>query len=324
MESVTVAAVQAAPVWLDRDASITRVEELADKAAGAGAGLVVFPETFVPGYPEWVWRTAPWDGPAGDLFARLLDQAVVVGSPATDALGDVARRLGIWLAVSVDEREEHGSTLYNTTLLFGADGEIASRHRKLVPTGPERLVWGTGDGSTLTVTDTPFGRVGGLVCWENYMPLARAALYAQGVDVWIAPTWDDSDAWVATMRHVAREGRVYVVAANTCMRASDVPLDTPGRDELYAKGDEDWMSRGRSVIVDPAGELLAGPVTDAEEILYAEVDATRARASRHEFDAVGHYSGGGVFHLTVDTRPHAPVSLEAAPAPAVPPPLPEA
>jgi nitrilase len=323
METVTVAAVQAAPVWLALDDTIERVGELADKAAGEGAGLVVFPETFVPGYPEWVWRTPPWDGHAAELFARLLDQAVVVGSSTTDALGAIARRLGIWLAVSVDEREEHGATLYNTTLLFGSDGELASRHRKLVPTGPERLVWGTGDGSTLTVTDTPFGRVGGLVCWENYMPLARAALYAQGVDLWLAPTWDDSDAFVATMRHIAREGRVYVVGVNTCMRASDVPLDTPGRDELYAGGDEDWMSRGRSVIVDPAGDVLAGPVTDAEEILYAEVDAGRARASRHQFDAVGHYSGGGVFRLTVDTRPHAPVSLDAVPTPPAPPPSPE-
>ncbi len=312
MDAVKVAAVQATPVWLDRDATIERVAELSDKAAAEGAGLVVFPETFVPGYPEWVWRTTPWDEHSAELYARLLDQSVVVGSPACDALAEVARRLGLWLAVGVDECEANGGTIYNSIFTFSSEGELVARHRKLVATGGERLVWGPGDGSTLSVVEAPFGRVGGLICWENYMPLARAALYAQGVDIWIAPTWDDSDTWVATMRHIAKEGRVYVLGVNCCLRTSDVPAEVPGRDDLYG-GDDAWMARGNSVIVDPSGTLLAGPVPDNEEILYAEIDANLARASRHEFDPVGHYRGGGVFHLSVDTRSHTTVSIDAAP-----------
>jgi nitrilase len=171
MEPVKVAAVQAAPVLGDRVATIGKVITLAETAAAEGARLVAFPGAFVPGYPDWVWRTRPWDATSTALYARLLDQAVVVGSPTTDSLADTALRLGIWLCVGADEREENGSTLYNTLLCFAPDGTLAARHRKLMPTGAERLVWGTGDGSTLTVTDTGFGRLGGLVCWENYMPL---------------------------------------------------------------------------------------------------------------------------------------------------------
>src|SRR3712207_1667376 len=179
-EPVVVAAVQACPVLLDRDATVDRVIALAEEAAAAGAGLVAFSEAFVPGYPDWVWRTRPWDGHATALYARLLDQAVIVGDPATDRLADAARRLGVWLAVGVDERCPADSTLYNGLLTFAPDGSLAAHHRKLMPTGAERLIWGTGDGSTLDVVNTPFGRLGGLICWENYMPLARAALYGRG------------------------------------------------------------------------------------------------------------------------------------------------
>src|SRR5215469_14449023 len=230
---VVVAAVQAAPVLLDREATIGKVVALAEKAAADGARLVAFPEAFVPGYPDWVWRTRPWDSDATALYARLLDQAVVVGSPAVGVFAETARRLQIWLSVGVDERDEVGSTIYNSLLHFAPDGSLAARHRKLMPTGGERLVWGTGDGSTLTVIDAGFGRLGGLICWENYMPLARAALYAQGVDVYLAPTWDNSDVWVPTLRHIAREGRTYVIGVNFCMRGSDVPSTVPGRAELY-------------------------------------------------------------------------------------------
>ena len=308
MDPVKVAAVQAAPVFLDRDATVDKVIELAEKAAGDGAGLVVFPETFVPGYPDWVWRTRPWDHHSAALYARLLEQAVVVPSPATDALGQAAGRLGIWLSVGVDERDEHGSTIYNAQLYFGPDGRLAGRHRKLVPTGGERLVWGMGDGSTLTVLETPFGRLGGLTCWENYMPLARTALYAQGIDVYLAPTWDNSDVWVPTMRHIAREGRVFVVGVNFCFRASDIPPGVPGRDDLYG-GDDDWLSRGNTVIVGPDGDILAGPLIGAEGIVSAEVDAHRARGLRHQFDPTGHYGRSDVLRLVVDTSPHPAVTL---------------
>jgi nitrilase len=308
MERVKVAAVQAAPVLADRDATIGKVITLADTAAAEGARLVAFPEAFVPGYPDWVWRTRPWDATASALYAQLLDQAVVVGSPATDRLSGTARRLGIWLCTGADERDENGFTLYNTLLCFAPDGTLAARHRKLVPTGAERLVWGTGDGSTLTVTDTRFGRLGGLICWENYMPLARAALYARGIDVYLAPTWDNSDVWVPTLRHIAKEGRCYVIGVTACIRATDLPDDLPGRADLYG-GPEDWLSRGNSAIVGPDGEILAGPLTGEDGIIYAEIDASAARAARQQFDPAGHYSRSDILRLTVDTAPHAPVSF---------------
>ncbi|MGH2758730.1 MAG: carbon-nitrogen hydrolase family protein, partial [Actinomycetota bacterium] len=211
MERVRAAAVQASPVFLDREATVEKACSLVDKAAADGAGLIVFPETFVPTYPDWVWRTTPFSGHAAALFARLLDQSVVVPSSSTDALGEAAARARAYVSIGINERDEHGSTLYNTQLYFAPDGSLAAKHRKLMPTGGERLVWGMGDGSTLDVIDTPFGRLGGLTCWENYMPLARAALYAQGIDVYLAPTWDNSEVWVASMQHIAKEGRMFVI-----------------------------------------------------------------------------------------------------------------
>jgi nitrilase len=302
MERVTVAAVQDAPVFLDREATIARVAERTAEAAAKGAGLVVFPEAFVPTYPDWVWRTKAWSEEANRLYARLLDQSVEVPGPATRALGAIAREHDLWLAIGVNERGAAGATLYNTLLYFGPDGRLAGFHRKLMPTGGERLVWGQGDGASLTVLDTPFGRLGGLLCWESYMPLARAAMYAKGIDIYLAPTWDNSDVWVPTMRHVAREGRCWVVGVNFCMRGSDVPSDVPGRDALWGD-EEDWMSPGNTVIVDPNGAVVAGPLVGERGILYAELDAQKGRDWRMQFDPVGHYARPDVFDLRVDERP---------------------
>jgi nitrilase len=307
MEPVKVAAVQAAPVLLDRDATIAKVVALAEKAAAEGARLVAFPEAFVPGYPDWVWRTRPWDADSTALYARLFDQAVVVGSAAADVLAETAGRLGIWLSVGVDERDDQDSTVYNTLLHFAPDGSLAARHRKLMPTGGERLVWGTGDGSTLKVVDTGFGRLGGLICWENYMPLARAALYAQGIDIYLAPTWDNSETWVPTLRHIAREGRTYVIGVTSCIRATDLPADLPGRAVLYGEED-DWLSRGNSAIIGPDGDIVAGPLIGEDGILYAEIDTTRARLARQQFDPVGHYNRPDIFRLSVDIAPRPAVT----------------
>ena len=228
MEKVKVAAVQAAPVFLDTEATVELVEKLVTEAAAAGAGLIVFPETFVPTYPDWIWRAKPWQD-SGEYYGRLLEGSVVVPGPVTEALGRVAREAGAYLAIGVNEKESRGSTIYNTLLYFDDAGHLLGKHRKLVTTGPERLVWGYGDRSTLTVIETPFGRVGGLICWENYMPLARAAMYAQGIDIWLAPTWDTGDDWVATLRHIAREGRVHVIGCAACQHSRDVPAGMPER-----------------------------------------------------------------------------------------------
>jgi nitrilase len=294
MERVTVAAVQATPVFCDRDATIEKVAELTKEAAGRQARLIVFSEGFVPTYPDWVWRTTPWGD--REWYARWFDQTVDVPGPACDALAAIAREHECYLAIPVNERD--GGTVYNTILYFGPDGALLGTHRKLVATGGERLVWGSGDGSTLTVIDTPFGRVGGLICWENYMPLARAAMYEQGIDVLLSPTWDNSEVWPLSMRHIAKEGRCYVLGVTSCQRGSDVPSDLPGRDDLYR--DDDWLSRGNSIIVDPFGNVLAGPLSGEPGILYAEIDAQQARLARREFDVVGHYSRPDVFHFDVN------------------------
>ena len=292
----TVAAVQATPVFLDREATTEKACALAQEAAAGGASLVVFPEAFIPAYPDWVWRLPAWqDGP---WMHRLLDQAVAVPGPTTARLGEAARAAGVYLAVGVNEIA--GGTLYNTLLYLGPDGELAGTHRKLMPTGGERSVWGYGDGSTLGVVPTPFGVVGGLICWENYMPLARAAMYAQGVEIYLAPTWDNSDEWVATLQHIAKEGRTYVVGVAPLLRGSDVPEDLRG--EIYRADVDDWMSRGHTTIVGPGGQVLAGPVVDREEIVYAEIDTDQVRDQRRLFDPVGHYARPDVFRLTVDTR----------------------
>jgi nitrilase len=189
-------------------------------------------------------------------------------------------------------------TLYNTLLYLNPDGDVAGIHRKLMPTGGERTVWGQGDGSTLSVLATPFGRIGGLTCWENLMPLARAALYQQGVDIYLAPTWDNSDSWISTLRHIAREGRVYVIGTNTCLRGSEIPRSLPGAAEIYG-GDDDWLARGNAAIIGPDGSVLAGPLVGEAGILTATLDLGALPAARREFDVIGHYARPDVFQLTI-------------------------
>ena len=303
MSTVRVAAVQASPVFLDRESTVAKACSLIDRAANDGAELVVLPESFVPTYPDWVWRTRPWDQHATALWGRLVEQAIVVGSPASDAIADAARRNGAHVSIGVTERDEHGCSLYNTTLLFGPDGALLHRHRKLMPTGGERLVWGQGDGSSVHAVETSIGRVGTLICWENLMPLARAALYQTGVEIYLAPTWDNSDSWVSTLRHIAREGRVFVVGVNSCMNATAVGDAIPGRDDLYG-GADDWMSKGNTAIIDPDGNVVAGPLVGEEGILFADIDLNQVRVSRQQFDPCGHYSRDDVFELRVH-RPSA-------------------
>jgi len=311
VELVRIAAVQAAYVLMDRDATIDRVAGLTAAAACEGAQLVVFPEVYVPGTPIWIDTQPIWDGDE-DWFALLAQNAVVIGDPACDRLAAIAAEHGVWLVVGVSERAEHGATIYNTVLYFSPDGTLAGRHRKLVPTGSERTVWGMGDGSTLRVVDTGQARIGGLICWENYMPLARFHMYAQGIDVWIAPTLAVGDGWIATMRHLARENRMFVIAVNPVLHADQVPAGFTARDRLLAPGylerNGPWLEEGNTVIVAPDGTVLAGPVREREETLVLDLDLRAVAVARRFLDPVGHYNRPDIFRLCVDTSPRPAVT----------------
>jgi nitrilase len=311
MTVLRVAAVQASYVLMDRDATIDRVAALTASAAREGAQLVVFPEVFVPGTPVWIDTQPIWDGDE-EWFGLLAENAVVIGGPASDRLAAIAAEHGVWLVVGVDEREPHGATIYNTVLYFSPDGGLGGRHRKLVPTGAERTVWGMGDGSTLPVVDAGQARIGGLICWENYMPLARFHLYAQGIDVWLAPTLAPGDGWIATMRHLARENRMFVVGVNPVLHADQVPAGFPARDRLLAPGyleqNGPWLEEGNTVVVAPDGSVLAGPVREREETLIADLDLRSVAIARRHMDPVGHYHRPDIFRLCVDTSPRPAVT----------------
>jgi nitrilase len=306
---VTVAAVQAAPILMNRDATVAKAVGLIAEAADHGADLIVFPEVYIPGTPIWYDSNRIWDGD-DEWYALLVDQAVVVPSAATDLIADAAREAGATVVMGINERDAHGATIYNSLVYFGPDGAVLTKHRKLVPTGAERTVWGMGDGSTLHVVQAPFGRVGGLICWENYMPLARFAMYAQGIDVWVAPTLATGDGWIATMQHIAREGRCYVIGVNPCTHVNQIPAGFPMRDRVWdAARDGVWVEDGNSVIVDPGGEIVAGPARELETILYADIDLAMVHAARRYLDPTGHYNRPDVFHLSVDTRPRPAVTF---------------
>jgi nitrilase len=298
---VKAACVQAEPVVLDRDATIERLAELTAEAAGNGAQLVVFPETFVAVYPSSVWARhfAGWaDERAKGAFAAIARSAVSVPGTAADRLGEIAREHSVWLVTGVNEVDpERPGTLYNTLLYHAPDGRLALHHRKLVPTNHERLVWGQGDGRGLRAIPTDIGRLGGLICWENYMPLARFSLYESGVEVYIASTADDGDSWQATLVHIAREARSFVVAPSHFQRASAYPDDFPLREALEG---QDVIGRGGSAILGPDGAYLAGPLYDQEGILYAELDPARLFEERQRFDPAGHYHRPDVLRLRVN------------------------
>jgi nitrilase len=299
-ETVTVACVQAEPVVLDRERTIDKLERLTAEAAGKGAGLVVLPETFVPAYPSSVWAKAfaGWADPnAKAAFAMLARESVEVPGPAADRLGEIARSHGVWLVTGVNERDpERPGTLYNALLYHSPEGELALHHRKLVPTNHERLVWGQGDGGGLRAFDAGIARIGGLICWENYMPLARFSLYESGIEIYLASTADDGEAWQSTLIHIARESRAFVVAPGHFQRAGAYPEDFPLHSLLDGA---DIIGRGGSAILAPDGSYLAGPLYDEEGILYAELDPQRLFEERQRFDPAGHYHRPDVLQLSV-------------------------
>ena len=291
-ETVKVACVQAEPVVLDKAATIDKLEGLVAEAAGEGAKLALFPETFIPVYPSSRWvRFLAGGGDAKTTFGRLARESVEVPGPDTERLGAIAREHSIRLAVGANERA--GGTLYNALLVFGPDGSLDIHHRKLMPTNHERLVWGLGDGGGLEAVETEIGRVGGLICWENMMPLARFALYQSGVEIYLAPTAEDEETWQISIQYIARESRSFVLSCCVFQRASSYPDDV----EL-ADGDE-LVGRGGSAILAPDGSYLAGPLWDEEGILYAELDPQVLYEERQRFDAAGHYHRPDVLSLKV-------------------------
>jgi nitrilase len=308
--NVHAAVVQAAPILFDREASVAKTCRLIQEAAEGGAQFVLFPEAFIPAYPRGLsfgMVVGSRSAEGRRLWQRYWENSVPVPGPTTDAIGQAARDAGVHVAVGVTERDADfgGGTLYCTLLYFDADGTLLGKHRKLKPTGAERLIWGEGDGSTLTVLETRLGRVGGLICWENYMPLARMALYAAGVELYLAPTADARETWQATLRHIACEGRCFVLGCNQFVRRDMYPPELQAHAELQAQ--PKVMCRGGSVIISPMGEIIAGPLYDEEGILHATLDRTELVRSKLDFDVVGHYARPDVLQLRIDERAKPPI-----------------
>ena len=307
-EKFIAAVVQAAPVPFERERTLEKLRELAADAARRGARLAVFPEAFVSAYPKGLdfgARVGMRTPEGREDFRRYFDSAVDVPGPAVDFLARVARESRLHLVVGVIEREI--GTLYCTVLFFASDGRYLGKHRKLMPTAMERLVWGFGDGSTLPVFDTPLGRLGAVICWENYMPLLRTAMYAKNIQLWCAPTADGRKTWIPTMQHVALEGRCFVFSCNQFTRRRDFPADYRA---VQGDDPDTVISEGGSCIVSPLGEILAGPNYDGECILTAEIDPDEIARGKYDFDVVGHYARPDVFRLIVNERPQPPVVIE--------------
>ncbi|NNE80006.1 MAG: carbon-nitrogen hydrolase family protein [Silicimonas sp.] len=304
--------IQEPPIYLDLAKTMERACDLIGSAAQEGAEMIVFPEAWFPGYPTFVWRLAPGAGMSktDELYALLQDNAIDRINGGLDPLREAASEHGVVLVLGYNEIDSgmSGSTLFNSCAVIDADGSIVNNHRKLMPTNPERMVWGFGDASGLRVVETVVGRIGTLICWENYMPLARFALYAQGIDILCAPTWDSGETWLATMQHIAREGGCWVVGCATSLESSDIPDDIPFYEELFPNQDE-WINPGDAAVYKPFGGQVAGPMHREKGFLFSDIDPSAARGSRRKFDVSGHYSRPDVFNLTVNRSSSQPATF---------------
>ncbi len=308
------AIVQKAPAFLDRAECLRIAVSSVEEAAAGGARLVIFPEAFVPGYPAWIWRLRPGGDMALSerLHRALLDNAVDLAKDDLGPLREAARKHRVTVVCGINERDGAFSrgTLYNTVVTIAADGSLLNRHRKLMPTNPERMVWGQGDATGLRPVDSACGRIGALICWESYMPLARYALYAQGLDVYIAPTYDSGDRWIATLQHIAREAGCWVVGSGVAFRASDIRGAAPGLAELYPSADE-WINAGDSAVIAPSGKVVVGPLRNDTGVLYADINSQSIDDARRTLDVTGHYSRPDLFSLHVHTSALNPVDFNA-------------
>ncbi len=308
-----IAVIQKAPVFLDKQKTIELAVTTVEEAASNGAKLVVFTEAFIPGYPSWIWRLRPggdWNL-CEELHARLLKNSVNMNSDDLQPLYDAAKKHKVSIVCGIEERDDELSqtTLYNTVIIIGEHGAILNKHRKLMPSNPERMVWGFGDASGLKVVETNAGRVGALLCWENFMPLARYALYAQGIEIYIAPTYDSGEGWIGSLQHIAREGCSWVVGCGNLMQGSDFPNDFPEKITLYPDANE-WVNPGDSIIIAPGGEIVAGPMREESGILYCEIDLEKVTNARRALDVAGHYSRPDIFCLHVNTKPQSPIVFD--------------
>ncbi len=304
---VRVAVIQAAPVMFDTQRSLQKLADFTADAAKQGAGLVVFPEAFIAGYPkghDFGVSVGIRSTPGRDEYRRLFESAIEVPGASTEFIGAVAKDNAVHLVVGVIERD--GGTLFCTALIYAPDGRLLAKHRKLMPTAMERVIWSTGDGSTLPVISTNLGKIGTVICWENYMPLLRTAMYAKGIELYCAITVDDRDTWIPTVTHIALEGRCFVLSSCQVLRRNDLPRDYP-TDRFPAT--QQTLIRGGSCIIGPLGQLLAGPIYGEECIVSAELDLADLARAKFDFDVVGHYARPDVFHLEVNEQPMKSVSF---------------
>ncbi|MCA9731808.1 MAG: carbon-nitrogen hydrolase family protein [Deferribacteres bacterium] len=304
MEQLTkIAAAQLSPVFLNKEKTVQKACEAIAEAGGKGCKLIVFPEAFIAGYPDWVWLVPNSKGAVlNELYIELVENAVSIPGNTTDRLCKAAKSAKINVVIGLHERnsETSNTSLYNSLLFISDQGTILGKHRKLIPTGGERLIWAQGDGSTLKSYTTSAGKVAGLICWENFMPLARNAIYEAGTQILASPTWDKSPNWLQSMQHIAREGGCFVISTCMALRKNDIP-DAYEFKKLYPK-DREWINAGNSAIIAPNGKFLAGPLDAEEGILYADIDLKQIIASKRMFDVVGHYARPDVFQFGIKSE----------------------
>ena len=308
-----IAIIQEAPYVLDKARTVEQAANIINTVAAQGAELIVFPEAFIPGYPAWIWRLRPggdW-GVSEELHTRLLRNAIDLSSDDLKPIIAAAKSNKVTVVCGMNERDNENSrtTLYNAVVTIDTQGNIVNHHRKLMPTNPERMVWGFGDGNGLNVIDTPVGRIGSLICWESYMPLARYALYAQGIEIYIAPTYDSGDAWLGTMQHIAREGKCWVLCCGVALERQDLPDDFPNVEQLYPVVDE-WINPGGSVVISPNGEIVAGPLSKKKGHMIVDIDVELSSSSKRALDVAGHYSRPDVFTLEVNKVRQSPIQFK--------------
>ena len=298
-----VAAAQLTPAFLNKEKTVQKACDAIIEAGEKGAKLIVFPEAFIPGYPDWVWLVPNSKGSLlNELYIKLVENAVSIPDESTVKLCKAAKTAGINVVIGMHEKnsETSGSSLFNSLLFINNEGNIIGKHRKLIPTGGERLIWGQGNGSTLRSYETTAGKIAGLICWENFMPLARNAIYESGAQILASPTWDKSSNWLQSMQHIAREGGLFVISVCMALRMKDIPDDLEFK-SLYPP-EKDWINTGNSCIIAPDGKLLAGPLEAEEKILYADIDLNQVISSKRMFDVVGHYSRPDVFNFEVKRK----------------------